>query len=441
MKHSFLLSLLLIVLSALTCKAQISFDVEPLKHKKAKSGKKQFLKKVDNTVLSFANKTSFDPNYVTRPEKKWKVTLYGSETYSTYRLRIPCPDIREDILAALKHSGYATDDINFNDMPGYKKLSTYDLDLYSSKQAIQLGLHYMGLGVKYSFNLNKGHNRQISIEYLGARFGGYLDYHHTTRMKGNMYDASAGALDALLNRIYHSMDNTIPEYNPSELIKENTKKIAPQFNNQTILHAQVHYIFNYRKFSYAAAKTANRIQKRSAGSCIALADYYQNRAYFDQSIMINDGERFRTNKLALGFGYGYNWTPNRGKLLVHASFIPSINVLCHSVYKRSELTEEQFNKDKLEYENESGPGSYIYQTYDDAKKAYSAFDKRVTNCIKDDTKLALNCTGRLSVIYNINKEIVAGIFGSMQYSHHANQHDYYIKELNTNVLAFVGYRF
>ena len=45
MKHSILLSLLLIVLSALTCKAQISFDVEPLKHKKAKSGKKQFLKK------------------------------------------------------------------------------------------------------------------------------------------------------------------------------------------------------------------------------------------------------------------------------------------------------------------------------------------------------------------------------------------------------------
>lgn len=79
---------------------------------------------------------------------------------------------------------------------------------------------------------------------------------------------------------------------------------------------------NRKRFSMPAAFNQSYIQKHSAGSVLLYADYmYTNMAYNRDELITRTGgmHEIELYQTALGVGYGYNYTPNGGKILMHIS--------------------------------------------------------------------------------------------------------------------------
>ena len=352
------------------------------------------------SLINRIARSKYDSTYVALPAHKWMTFVSGNGNYSKYHLRVPMPGI------ASEWGDMAEEYPTLGNMDVY----TYDMNLHSGTQSMSVGVAYRTLRLKYSFNISKGNDRQISFESLGSRFGFMLDYRQTKKMKGDMYDVVKG-----FETLFEDFDQPV-----GDIIKAGTSPIDEKYNNYTLLHLQGHYIFNYRHFSYSAGRSGARIQKKSAGSPIALIDFYQSRAKFEQFI-IGENERYKTWKLAIGGGYGYNWTPNAGKVLVHASVIPSVNLIRHSSYSTTipnfdSLTEER-------------------------KELDEGTISQVKDMVDETPKVTLNCTARMSATWNINSHYVLGAYGSYQYSKFCNKQDYSIREHFYSGSLWLGYRF
>lgn len=86
-----------------------------------------------------------------------------------------------------------------------------------------------------------------------------------------------------------------------------------------------YFAFNRKKFSMPAAFKQSYIQKRSAGSVLAYVDFlYTDLEFTKDSYMALAGglKSMELYQVALGVGYGYNYTPNKGKVLLHLSAAP-----------------------------------------------------------------------------------------------------------------------
>jgi len=162
-----------------------------------------------------------------------------------------------------------------------------------------LSASYRGYGINYSFDIAKSYSSDLSIQSNGSTFGGEFRQHTTEGMHGTI-DASQV---------------------PGELgIKEKDVKVKA-----TLVDA--YYVFNPKRFSYAAAMTQSAIQKRSCGSPIAFLTFI-NAAMTTN----NDSIKYRLRNIkkieiyqvAAGLGYGYNFTPNHGRFLLHGSLIPMV---------------------------------------------------------------------------------------------------------------------
>lgn len=353
------------------------------------------------SIVERIARSKFDSTYVALPRYQWMVFASGNGNYSKYHLRVPMPDMIDM---------WEAEDIAAHPTLGDMDVYTHDMDLHSGTQSVSLGIAYRTLRLKYSFNVSKGNDRQISFESLGSRFGFMFDYRQTKKMKGDMYDANDG-FNALLDNI---------DLSSADVIKAGTSPVDQNRNDYTLLHLQGHYVFNYKHFSYSAGRSGSRIQKKSAGSPIALIDFYQSRAKFKSDFIIGENERYKTWKLSLGAGYGYNFTPNAGKLLIHASAIPSINLFRHSSY-RTELDFDQISETD--------------------KETYQGMVDQVKDVVDATPKITLNFTARLSVLWNINTHYVLGAYGSYQHSNFANKKDYSIRENFFSGSLWVGYRF
>ena len=370
------------------------------------------------TLVQKMARGHFDSTYVALPAHKWMVFVSGNGSYTKYHLRVPTLNMAEE---------WGFDKEKYP-LLNNEDFYTYDMNLHNSTQSVSIGLAYQTLRAKYTFNVSKGNDRQLSIESLGSRFGFFLDYRHTKRMKGDMYDAMKG-YDIFLE---HN------EWTADQIIDKGTSPINATYNNYTIFHAQAHYVFNSKRFSYSAGRSASRIQLKSAGSPIALVDFYQSRTKFKKDFIIGENEKFKTWKFSLGGGYGYNWTPNAGKFLLHASVMPTVTLFSHSKHSTDGvlLTAEAMKK---YYEKENFP--YTDKDIEDAVQDNKKTLERVNDIVDATPKITLNCTARFSATWNIDSHYVLGAYGTYLYSHFANKKDYRIKEHDLNGSVFVGYRF
>jgi hypothetical protein len=93
--------------------------------------------------------------------------------------------------------------------------------------------------------------------------------------------------------------------------------------------ADGYYLFNGKKFSYAAAYDQSVIQKRSAGSLMAGLMYnYTNIDYATDSngdivYLMQGVGKVKLWQGSVGAGYAYNWVPARG-LLVNIMAMPML---------------------------------------------------------------------------------------------------------------------
>ena len=95
------------------------------------------------------------------------------------------------------------------------------------------------------------------------------------------------------------------------------------------LFLDAYYMFNRKRFSYAAAYDQSLEQLRSAGSLVAGAMYYHSRVSFADphnfllQILMNDVGKFKFTQASIGAGYAYNWVPARG-WLISAMAVPML---------------------------------------------------------------------------------------------------------------------
>ena len=192
------------------------------------------------------------------------------------------------------------------------------------------------LGVDYSA---RPYLKTQPSQYVGF-WAGYRGYGigYTVNVGGDkgsnlVFGATGGAYG--VNVRIHSFDNSNPSINlNSELLSEEEQKtwddvqLIDPIHVRTVI-ADGYYMFNGKKFSYAAAYDQSVIQKRSAGSLMAGLMY--NYTHIDYATDLNGDLVYLMHGLgkvklwqgSAGVGYAYNWVPARG-LLVNVMLMPAV---------------------------------------------------------------------------------------------------------------------
>ena len=226
-----------------------------------------------------------DTAYITLPEYRWDAALTtgGTGIHATYTTWAdPSTPI------ALRSQTTPSLDIGFNvGYRGYGGGYSWDvLNAYSTNWNLSLGSVFIG------------------IEFLR---------NVSTNLTGDF------AVDGV-------KENDFPMLNKGEIRIANTSLSA-------------WYALNAAHYSHNAAIKRGYIQKRTAGSLLLSLGYMSSEMNIldsakyirDESMsMLFDGVTgMITRQVALGIGYGINYTPNHGKVLLHAA--ANMQVVCYSV--------------------------------------------------------------------------------------------------------------
>ena len=246
-------------------------------------------------------KSSVDPSYIEVPDKPWRVIL------------------------RYKENGVDVDYEHSADFPETNQRTEWKL-CFEPPIASSVGfwVGYRGTGFAYSKSLTKNAGRYYSFSSTGAKYGFNfrLRRFKTEDAKFSAKDYKDGQLDG---EPYDTAFNM-----PSAVWIRS-------------VYVNGYYVFNGRRYSQAAAYNQSVIQRRSAGSLLLGATWYQSS--FDYSDIANgffmifgDGiSRIKVHQANIGVGYGYNWVPLRG-LVVNAMAMPTI-----SVYNRVKVYKYDFN--------------------------------------------------------------------------------------------------
>ena len=246
----------------------------------AQTRDQQLKERVDSVLAERYYRSTYDTNYVVRPEGRLTLKLRMNQTGNTF------------------HAKGTVNDIN----------SKADLRTSHKTTFSVVGI-YRGIGVGVAINPNKWS-------------GVYKDY----EFNFNFY-SSRLSLDASYQRSTTLAGNIERSGNDSRL----------QSGDVTlkVLNLAGYYVFNHRSFSYSAAFTQSYIQRRSAGSWLAGISYQGG------TIETNDELRARNpnatdvsidvGHVGIGGGYGYNWVLGK-KWLLHFSMLPTF-----VIYNRNKM--------------------------------------------------------------------------------------------------------
>ena len=233
-------------------------------------------------------KAKVDPHYIEVPDKPWRVIL-------RYKENAVDVDYSQNI-----------------ESPETNEYSDWNL-CFEPPVASSIGfwVGYRGTGFSYSKSLTKNAGRYWSFSTTGAKYGFNF---RLRRFKTN--DARFTGKDYENGQVTYEID-------------EDATMPAPVWIRSVYLNG--YYVFNGRRYSQAAAYNQSVIQRRSAGSLLLGATWYQSS--FDYSdirnflyMLIGHGiYRVKVHQANLGIGYGYNWVPLRG-LVVNAMAMPTVNV-------------------------------------------------------------------------------------------------------------------
>ncbi|MBR6354354.1 MAG: DUF4421 family protein, partial [Paludibacteraceae bacterium] len=217
-----------------------------------------------------------DPKYIEVPEKPWRVIL-------RYKENAVDVDYSQSV-----------------DFPGTNEHSDWNL-CFEPPMASSVGfwVGYRGTGVSYYKSLIKNAGRYYSISTAGTNYG----FNFRLR-RFNTQDAKFSATD------YNNATMTPERYDTAFSMP------SPVWIRSVYING--YYVFNGRRYSQGAAYNQSVIQRRSAGSFLLGATWYQSS--FDYSdiqnvvfMIIGHGiHRVKVHQANLGIGYGYNWVPFRG---------------------------------------------------------------------------------------------------------------------------------
>jgi hypothetical protein len=306
----------------------------------------------------------------------------------------------------------------------------------STSLGVKVG--YKGLSASYSFPIGGDKSQNLTLKSAGRWYAVNLRWHKfKTKTVRTHY---AGAVQGREVEDYNEKTENFEfsDWGESYGWDETEKEQLP--SNMTIktLIFDGFYIFNHKKFSYAAAYNQKTIQARSAGSPIAgVMGYYADFKYNDprnaELIYWMDGiGRLRQYQLAVGAGYAYNFVPAKG-WLISAMAMPMLTMVNRTRINTYNSNFKDLAKDNLlayiiveamKEEGVEGLDDVNFDFSDDCEIQSTGVHSR-------NNRLALNFTTRLSVTYNWKRYFVNanGQFNNFNYKHrrqHGHLNDWYI---------------
>ena len=349
----------------------------------AQSGLSKLVTKA-STMLDSMSVSGVDRRYIDAPERPWRIIVRGNVNQSIVDMRTV------GTMAGMDYSA----------KPHLKTEPSRYLGLWAG---------YRGCGMGFTKN-------------VGGDKGSYF----TVSATGKVYNA---------NLRIHSFENNSPNFDlNSDLIPENDKDewgkvhLTSPIKVHTVI-ADAFYLFNGKRFSYAAAYSQSKIQKRSAGSLMAGAMYYQGTIdYADHSNgdLIYAMQGLGKVKLwqgSVGVGYAYNWVPVRG-LLVNATAMPMLTLVNRIKVYGYATNVEQLMEAPTFWDPDSSDEEWDKWFYSNVRIAPMG-DKTF------NSGMTLNFDARLSVTYNFDRYFVSayGQFNNMRYRHnssHGHLNDWFV---------------
>ena len=259
-----------------------------------------------------------DPGYIEVPEKPWRV------------------------IARYKENMVDADCWNHIDYPGTDESSDWQM-CFEPPIASSIGIWvgYRGTGIGLSKSLTKNAGRYYSISTTGARYG----------------------LNFRLRR-FNTSDVTLlgSDFKGGKKVEDyslDTVMATPVWIRSVYVNG--YWVLNGRRYSQAAAYNQSVIQRRSAGSLLLGATWYQSSMDYSEGnvayVLLSGGTgRIKVHQGNIGVGYGYNWVPLRG-LVLNLMAMPTV-----SVYNRVKVYKYDCNFDLSPKEDTDNYGKYDPET-------------------------------------------------------------------------------
>lgn len=184
----------------------------------------------------------------------------------------------------------------------------------------------------------------IGVSYLGVGIGFSVDF---KKLRGKSKDS-----ELFLKCYTNSFGGDINIFNVGDFYDTRFETDISYKNSLKGVNINTYYAFNNKKFSYPAAFSYSKIQKKSAGSVIAglsfyydemwlgydkdfyseiFSDIYDNEDYYPVDNTIDNVlSGWTTYYLSLGAGYAYNCVPAKN-FMIHISLMPSLLLLQRKV--------------------------------------------------------------------------------------------------------------
>lgn len=368
-----------------------------------------------------------DTNYVKTPSRPWQISI---------KSRVSQTDLQ-------MHSVIDGGDLFDGEgtMPFIRGVGDMETDpRIMTKVSTSLGVKvgYKGISASYSFPIGGDKSQNISLRSTGRWYALNFRWH-----KFKTKTVRTHYVGAVQGREIEDFDEATEDYKFSDWGEaygwdETEKEQLPSDMSIKTLIFDGFYIFNHKKFSYAAAYNQKTIQARSAGSpIVGLMGYYADFKYNDdrnaELIYWMDGiGRLRQYQLALGAGYAYNFVPAKG-WLISAMAMPMLTVVNRTRINSYESNfKEKAKENLLGYVIVEAMKEEGVEGLDDVNLDFTDELKiEGTGTHSRNNRLALNFTTRLSVTYNWSRYFINanGQFNNFNYKHramHGHLNDWYI---------------
>lgn len=342
-----------------------------------------FVKKVGTTIDSMSAK-GLDRNYIDAPKKPWQIIAKGNVNQTIVSMNAD-----GNILG-----------VDYSARPYLRTQPSQYAGFWAG---------YRGYGIGYTVNVGGDKGSNLVFGATGGAYG--------------------------INVRIHSFDNSNPSINlNSELLTEEEKKtwndvqLIDPIHVRTVI-ADGYYMFNGKKFSYAAAYDQSVIQKRSAGSLMAGLMY--NYTHIDYATDVNGDLVYLMHGLgkvklwqgSAGVGYAYNWVPARGllvnvMLMPMVTFVNKLKVFAYATNVSELMTDDRFWDDDISNEEWD---EWFYSNVHITPMG----DKTINSGI------SLGFDTRMAVTYNFGRYFISayGQFNNIRYRHqstHGYLNDWFI---------------
>ena len=261
----------------------------------AQSRDQQVRAHVDSVLTERYYKTSYDTNYVVRPEGRLTLKLRLSQTGNDFHAKGTVNGI------------YSKADLNT-----------------SYKTTMSIGASYRGLSASLAINPAKMKGAykdyELNLNYYSSRISLDFSYQRSESLAGDVY-----------------RDDMLTPLESGDL-------------SLKVVNLAGYYTFSHRRFSFPAAFNQSYIQRRSAGSWLAGISYQGGSIKTTDELKARNPNApdvtINVGHIGIGGGYGYNWVLGK-KWLLHFSMLPTFVIYNRNKFilngERKEAQKMRFN--------------------------------------------------------------------------------------------------